>query len=317
MPDRRRFLLGSTLAMAMALGATASTRATAAAKAAAIATAAAAAAAAPAPAALVRYPQSEVEGRGQDAEHYPVRLLRMALARSGQQFQLQSTSVMMRQNRALAELKNGRVIDIVWTMASQQRERDLLPIRIPLDMGLIGWRLLLIRARDAERYAAIREASELQALDALQGHDWPDTDILRDNRYRVQTASDYAGMFKMLQSGRVDYFPRAVFEVWNEAAAFADQGLIVAPGVALHYPSAFYFFVNQANTALASALERGLERMLADGSYARLFRDYYGDMIARSALDKRRVFELRNALLSPATPLERRELWYHPAGRGR
>jgi hypothetical protein len=245
-----------------------------------------------------------------------VRLLRLALARAGQPYRLQATPVMMRQNRALAELKNGRVIDIAWTMASQQRERDLLPIRIPLDMGLIGWRLLLIRASDAARFAAIRQPADLQALDALQGHDWPDTDILRANHYRVQTASDYAGMFKMLQSGRVDYFPRAVFEVWNEAAAFAGQGLAVAPGLALHYPSAFYFFVNPANTALAGALRRGLEAMLADGSFSRVFHDYYGAMLARSALDKRRVFELRNVLLSPATPLQQRELWLRP-GRSR
>nr|WP_315252095.1 transporter substrate-binding domain-containing protein [uncultured Duganella sp.] len=307
MPNRRRFLLGSALALGGALP----TRAAGVGATPSLGAATSTATTVP----LVRYPQSQAEGHG-DGEHYPVRLLRMALARSGLSYRLQPSDVMMRQNRALAELKAGRAIDIVWTMASQQRERDLLPIRIPLDMGLIGWRLLLIRAKDAARYAAIRQARELQALEALQGHDWPDTDILRANHYRVQTASDYAGMFKMLQTGRVDYFPRAVFEVWNEAAAFADQGLVVAPGVALHYPSAFYFFVNQNNTALAAALRRGLELMLADGSYIRLFNDYYGDMVARSTLDQRRVFELRNNLLSPATPLARHELWLRP-GRGK
>jgi len=264
---------------------------------------------------LVRYPQSESQGQGERAEHYPVRLLKMALTRAGADHTLESTSVMMRQNRGLAELRNGRAIDVMWTMSSQQRERDLLPVRIPLDMGLIGWRLLLIRKRDAARFAAIRKQAELQALDALQGHDWPDTDILRANGFKVQTASDYAGMFKMLESGRVDYFPRAVFEVWNEAEAFAAQDLMVAPGLALHYPAAFYFFVNKSNTTLATAIQRGLESMLADGSYERLFRDYFGDMVSRSGLDARRVFELRNPLLSPATPLSRRQLWYRPAAR--
>lgn len=265
----------------------------------------------------VRYPRSEDEGHSQGAEHYPVRLLQMALQRSGQRYTLQPTPIKMRQNRALAEMSNGRVLDIVWTMSSLERERDLLPIRIPLDMGLLGWRLLLVRERDAARFAAIRSAAQLQALDALQGHDWPDTDILRANGYRVQSASDYLGMFKMLQSGRVDYFPRAVFEVWNEAAAFASEGLTVAPGLALHYPSALYFFVRQADTALAAAVRRGLERMLADGSYARLFQDYFGDMVARAALEQRRVFELRNPLLPAATPLARHELWYRPSPRQR
>jgi ABC-type amino acid transport substrate-binding protein len=260
---------------------------------------------------LVRYPQSEPQGEG-GREHYPVRLLQMALAYSGAEYALRPTSFMMRQNRSLLELRNGRAIDVMWTMSSQQRERDALPVRIPLDMGLIGWRLLLIRKRDAARFAAIRKVAQLQAMDALQGHDWPDTEIMRANGFRVQTASDYAGMFKMLESGRVDYFPRAVFEIWNEVEAFAEQDLMVAPGLALHYSSAFYYFVSPSNPALAGAIQRGLESMLADGSYERLFQDYFGDMISRSALGGRRVFELRNQLLSQATPLARRELWYRP-----
>lgn len=258
---------------------------------------------------LVRYPQSEPAGRGR-AVPYPLRLLELAL--SGERYTLQASPMRMVQNRALAELQAGRVVDVFWTMTSVARERELLPVRIPLDMGLIGWRLLLIRQRDQRRFGAIRDAAGLRALDALQGHDWPDTDILKANRYRVQSASDYAGMFRMLSSGRVDYFPRAVFEVWHEAAAFADQGLVVAPGLALHYPSAFYYFVRNSNHALASAIERGLERMLADGSYQRLFDDYFGAVIARSKLAERRVFELHNPLLPAATPLARSEWWYRP-----
>jgi len=257
---------------------------------------------------VVRYPPSEPQGNVGHEDpnaYFPVRLLRAALEHSGRDYLPQPTTQMMRQNRALVELQSGRAIEVLWTMTSRQRERDLLPVRVPLDRGLIGWRLLLIRRRDEARYAAIRKASELQALEALQGHDWPDTDILRANHYRVQTSSDYAGMFKMLSSGRVDYFPRSVFEVWSEAEAFADQGLMVAPGLALHYPSAFYYFVNKANIALAADLQRGLEAMMADGSYERLFQEYFGETLRRSALPTRRVFELRNPLLPEATPMAR------------
>jgi len=261
---------------------------------------------------VLRYPRSEP--RAAPSEHYPVRLLRMALERSGRQYVLQSTPLMMRQSRALLELQSGRILDVMWTMTSRERERDLLPIRIPLDRGLIGWRLLLIRKNDTARFAAIRKAEELRAMTALQGHDWPDTDILRANGFRVQTASDYAGMFGMLATDRVDYFPRATFEIWDEAKAHASEELVVAPGLALYYPSAFYYFVNKRNVALAADIERGMERMLADGSYEKLFQEYFGAMIERAALAKRRVFSLHNPLLPDATPLGRRELWYRPQG---
>jgi ABC-type amino acid transport substrate-binding protein len=261
-------------------------------------------------ASIVRYPRSE--SLASATEHYPVRLLRMALARSGRDYALQSTPLMMRQSRALLELQSGRVLDVMWTMTSRERERDLLPIRIPIDRGLIGWRLLLIRKADVARFAAIRRIEELRALTALQGHDWPDTEILRANQFNVQTASDYAGMFGMLATERVDYFPRATFEIWDEAKLHAREGLVVAPGLALYYPSAFYYFVNKANVKLAADIERGMQQMLADGSYDKLFDEYFGVMVERAALAKRKVFDLRNPLLPDATPLARRELWYRP-----
>jgi hypothetical protein len=260
----------------------------------------------------VRYPRSEPQGQGDQSEHYAVRLLRLALAYAGQPHVIEPTSYKMGQTRALVELQNGRAIDVLWTMSSRQRETELLPVRIPLDMGLIGWRLLLIRRSDAARFEAIRAPAGLKELVALQGHDWPDTDILRGNGYRVETGSDYAGLFKMLSSSRADYFPRSVFEVWNELDAFHWDDLMVAPGLALHYPSTFYFFVRKANPALAETIQYGLERMMADGSYARVFNDYFGDVIRRSALPVRRIFELNNPLLPAETPLARRELWFQP-----
>jgi hypothetical protein len=262
--------------------------------------------------AVVRYPRSEPQGQGDQSEHYPVRLLRMALAFAGQPHVIEPTTHKMGQTRALVELQNGRAIDVLWTMSSRQREAELLPVRIPLDMGLIGWRLLLIRKADVARFAAIRRVEELRALTALQGHDWPDTDILRANQFKVQTASDYAGMFGMLATERIDYFPRATFEIWDEAKLHAREGLVVAPGLALYYPSAFYYFVNKGNVKLAADIERGMQQMLADGSYDKLFDEYFGAMIERAALAKRRVFDLRNPLLPDATPLARRELWYRP-----
>ncbi|RZT06304.1 ABC-type amino acid transport substrate-binding protein [Duganella sp. CF402] len=280
--ERRRLILGGMLALAAARPAHAVTQ--------------------------VRYPRSEPQGQGDQSEHYAVRLLRLALAYAGQPDAIEPPTYKMGQTRALVDLQNGRAIDVLWTMSSRQRETELLPVRIPLDMGLIGWRLLLLRRSDAARFEATPSAADLQQLSALQGHDWPDTDILLANGYRVETGSDYGGMFKMLSSSRADYFPRSVFEVWNELDAFHWDDLMVAPGLALHYPSAFYFFVRKSNPALVATIQQGLERMMADGSYARAFNDYFGDMLRRSALPLRRIFELNNPLLPAATPLARREL---------
>jgi ABC-type amino acid transport substrate-binding protein len=260
----------------------------------------------------VRYPHFELQDHGAGVPHQ-VRLLELALA--GKPYSVQASQLVMRQSRALLELAAGRNIDVLWTVTSRQREQSLLPIRIPLDMGLIGWRLLLIRKADAARFAAIRSVEQLKALRAVQGHDWPDTEIMQANGFRVETASDFSAMFRMLGAGRVDYFPRAVFEAEYEAEAYADQQLMVAPGLCLYYPSALYFFVHPHHTALASALQQGLEQALLNGSFQRIFTQSFGNVLQRAALDTRQIHTLNNPLLPESTPLAQRMLWYRPDSR--
>jgi hypothetical protein len=53
-----------------------------------------------------------------------------------------------------------------------------------------------------------------------------------------------------------------------------------------------------------------VEAALADGSFEKLFYFYYGPQIRQARLDKRVLINLPNPLLSPQTPLNRRELWF-------
>jgi membrane-bound lytic murein transglycosylase MltF len=206
-------------------------------------------------------------------------------------------------------LGQNKGIDIVCFMTSAEREAAFLPIRIPVDKGLIGWRLLLIskvKARYAEGWTNIEQ---LKRLRAGQGSDWPDTEILRSNGFLVHGTSNYEGLFSMLSQGRIDYFPRSVNEVWNEADAHSDQ-LEVEPSVVLRYPSASYFFVRKGNDKLAVDVTAGLEKMIADGSFDKLFYEYYGDILKRSSLKDRRVIELRNPLLPDGVPAGRQHLMH-------
>ncbi len=261
---------------------------------------------------VVTYPRPESNDHAfqyRHPDHYPVRLLEMALQRADARYRIRSAEQKMGQARVMLELERGKMIDVMWTMTSTERERDLLPVRIPIYKGLIGWRLLLIRREALPQFAGIAELSQLKTLLALQGHDWPDTDILRANGFRVSTGAYYATMFSMLASGRVDYFPRSIVEIWNEAEANKAAQLVVEPTILLRYPTAFYFFVNKRNTALAAALEHGLESMIADGSFDKLFHEYHDAIIKQAHLAGRRVFELDNPLLPAATPLARKGLW--------
>lgn len=263
---------------------------------------------------VVTYPRPE--SLADERASYPIALLKLSLHKAGNPYQLAASQVHTQQGRSLRLLERGENIDIAWTVTSKAREDALLPVRIPIDRGLIGWRLLLIRAQDRPLFASVRSLPALAPLRAGQGHDWPDTDVLRANGMTVHTSTSYERLFQMLKRGHVQYFPRAVTEIWSELDAQSNQSLAVAEGVVLRYPEALYFFVNKSNVALAGAIERGLRKAIADGSMERLFQQHFGAAIARSALDKRTIVTLNNPLLPRATPLGEPALWFHlPAPR--
>ncbi|MBD9416567.1 transporter substrate-binding domain-containing protein [Pseudomonas sp. PDM16] len=256
-----------------------------------------------------------LHSNGVDPEAYVVELLSRALAKGGGDHRLQPTPKPMPQSRAEQSLEqNDGKVQLMWTMTTKAREETLLPVRIPIYKGLIGWRIALVRREDKNWLAKVKTLSDLRPLRVGQRADWPDTRVLRHNGLQVITSQSYDSLFRMLDAGRFDLFPREAVVVWNEQARANQEGLAleVDEHIAIHYPSAFYFFTSRARADLAIAIERGLEAMIADGSYEQLFQQYHGETIKRAGLERRTVIELENPDLPPQTPFQRQELWYRP-----
>jgi hypothetical protein len=251
-------------------------------------------------------PESAMDQRSD----YPIELLELALKKSGVQYRLRPSALVMPQSRALLELGTGSgFVTIAWSMTSKAREQQALPIRFPIDKGLLGWRLALVTRDNVDLFKGVRNLRDLGVYTAGMGHDWPDTELFRSNALEVFEAHNYELLFRMLANQRFHYFPRSINEVWGELAAHKDDGLVVARHIMLHYTAPFYFFVSKNNTRLASAVSGGLERALADGSFERLFRRYYGKQIRQAGPGRRRIIELPNPALPVETPLDRPELW--------
>ncbi len=260
----------------------------------------------------VVYPRPESH---QDARtRYPIALLQLALDKAALSYRLAPSAVYMPQSRSLRELAAGR-LDVVWTVTSAEREQHLLPVRIPIDRGLIGWRLLLVHRDRNAAFAAINTVAALAPFRAGQGHDWPDVGILRSNGLAVATSTRYEGLFQMLSRGHIDYFPRGLSEIDNELAARPQLPLQIQSDLVLHYPTALYFFVQPDNRRLAEVLNTGLQRAQADGSWQQLFEQTYGATIAHAAIGKRRVLSLRNPDLPVTTPLADHRWWWQPDAR--
>ena len=253
----------------------------------------------------IRYP--ERESSVDQRSSYPLAVLQVALAESDG-VELIPSAVTMQQARSLLALEQG-LIDVAWTVSTPAREERLRRVAIPIDRGLIGWRVLLIRQGEAQRFASVDGIERLRQFRAGLGHDWPDAEVLRGARIPVVTAAGYDSLFQMLALGRFDFFPRALSEVEQELEVRADMHLAVEPTLLLHYPAGLYFFVHQDNEALAERLEQGLREAISDGRLPTLFAQTFGATLDRMQLADRRLLTLEPDGLTVAPPGESPPQW--------
>lgn len=217
------------------------------------------------------------------------------------------------QDRVMDLISRGIKFRIIATMTSEKRENILQPIRIPLLKGLIGHRIFIIKAGEQAVYSGIQSLAELKKLRAIQGHDWPDTEILIANGFTVVTSPNYLGIFDMLQLNRADYFPRGVGEPWAEIVQHADKHLQVEEKIMLQYDAPYYFFVRKSDTSLYNRIKIGLQIIMASGQFDQLFYNYpdHQSMIHKANMAQRRLFRIENPFLK-INPFKEGKYRYQP-----
>jgi hypothetical protein len=220
----------------------------------------------------------------------------------------------MPEKRIVQSLKGGKLLNLAWMMTSEEREKDLLPVRIPLLKGLLGYRVFIINKEDQWIFSEIKTLGGLKGLVAGQGRDWPDTIILRSNGLKVNTAIRYESLFDMLERKRFDYFPRGINEPWSEIRQRPHQNFMVEEELLLRYKAPVYFFTGKDNKEIVDRIEKGLRIMINDGSFDEVFFNHsiIKDILRKGNIKKRKIFDIKNPLLTPDTPVDEKKLWYSP-----
>ncbi len=259
---------------------------------------------------LVHYPRAD--SATDKRVNYYSELLSLCLAKSGKAYQLEPLPFHVEQERGLRLVEFNRGLEVMWTFTTKEREEKLLPIRIPIDRGLFGWRLFLIKKPNQTLFDAVGTPEQLAKLHAGQGHDWPDTEILQANHFLISGSTTYEGLFEMLARNHIQYFPRSLLEIELELNSHPNHELAMESHLVLHYPTALYFFVNKNNTELAVDIERGLRNTIEDGSFKKLFDYHFSDTIRKAKLSERKVIAINNPLLPSNTPLSETRYWFSP-----
>jgi hypothetical protein len=254
---------------------------------------------------IVRYPAVQHEYYSK-RDAYFISLLDMALARSGEDYQLVQVKLPDYSEKRSVLLLESKQYDAHWINTTPEREQQLLPIRIPLDKGAIGWRAFLIRPDMQPVFDKVTSAEDLKSLIFVQGHDWPDVPVLLKNEFSVERSSNWSGLFRMVALNRAQVFPRSILEISAEQKENVAEGLVIEKNLILRYPAAYYFFVAKDNAELANIIERGLKKSFADGSFDKLFFQNFGAPIADLDLSSRRIISIDY----PALTIEDESLWF-------
>lgn len=263
-----------------------------------------------------------VMAAGATLQYFPVgpiyeyrwKLLELALARTPEgagPTQLVPYAEDATQNRGVQLLQSG-AIDVIALGTNAERESQMMPIKIDILRGIVGFRVFVIRAADQARIAGMDTQALRQQLTFGLNSQWADLPVMRANGFTVETSTNYENLFGMLVARRFDAFPRGL----NEASRELDDRkphypqLAVEKTKALFFPFPIYFWVRKDNTALAQRIERGLQLSMTDGSFRQLFESYHAKEIAALAKEKRQVIRLSNPILPPGNPEPDTRWWW-------
>lgn len=192
----------------------------------------------------------------------------------------------------------------------------LVPVRIPIDRGLMGWRVLTIRAKDQPRFDGVSSPDDLKPFRFGLLGSWSDVEIMQRDGFSVETGPSMDGLLRMLDARRSDAFSNSPAPALELLASHRAEypGLAIENSLLLHYPMPVYFWFRDTDDGRrrAERVRIGLESMVRDGTLKALFDTYYGPSLAKLGADRRRVVELPNPQLDAADPVDRSDLWYAP-----
>ena len=266
---------------------------------------------------VVTYPKEQSPTDTRRAE--VVALINMALQKTEAThgpFIVKPSNYVANQLRQVSEIKSNQSdrINLAWLDANEKVEQELFPIYIPIQKGIVGYRIFLIRADSADRFRQDMTFGDLQKLTNGIGIGWMNEGIFKRNKLRYITGNNYEGLFAMLAAKRFDYFSRGINEAFVELESRKNlyPNLIVEQNIALHYRHPIYLYTSKQNVELHDRMEEGLTMMINDGAFNEIFCKHNKASIERANLKSRKWFPLQYHLEIPQSVLDRKELWFDP-----
>ncbi len=245
----------------------------------------------------INYPN--INGLGKTTFSYAALVL--ALENSGVAFEIVLRDYNVSDSSFRQMLHQGK-IDVADFGTSKEFENDFLPIYIPIDYGLNGWRLFIIHNDNIEKFSNVDTLQDLQNYVAGQGLEWSDVKILRRANIEVTEAPKLDQLFGMIEKKRFDFLPLGAHSIFWHLKSHIDEypNLVIEDNIVLIYPFSRFFFVHKDNKELHDVIKKGLIQSLDNGSFLNLFKNHANtkDLFLRAKINNRKQIHIDNHLMS-------------------
>lgn len=204
-------------------------------------------------------------------------------------------------SRGYKTMSNNRYPNMVVKNNYDKRyetEWPLRPILIPIDRGVMSYRVCLYGVKNKPLLDKVESVDQLWSLRIGQGENWADVAILKSAGFDVYENSSIDSLVKMTAKGRIGLFcvdAGSAFVKYEEYKSLTE--LRVDLGFALYYPQPRFFYTNKNNKVLIERLTKGLNKIIHSPQYIETWERYFLSNIQRAELKTRKIFHLDNPLL--------------------
>ncbi|MFP5222456.1 MAG: hypothetical protein ACLGSA_09210 [Acidobacteriota bacterium] len=179
------------------------------------------------------------------------------------------------------------------------------PLKVPLDRGLLGYRICLVRDEDADLLQNVRNADDLKRIRIGQGASWGDIKVYQEAGIEVVEApfSSVSDPMKALASRYYDALPLGVDEYRFFLQSYHKEapGITADRHIAISYPWNRYVWISTVakdSKLLQESLDKGFEIIAANGQFEAIYAKFK-DAEPRKQLMGRRIIRLQNAHSTP------------------
>lgn len=206
--------------------------------------------------------------------------------------------------RGLHMITSGQVqVDMV--PATPQRlqllkEGKLRMIPIPLDRGLLGYRVGLVVESRRELLAGVRSGQDLQRFTVGQGEGWKDLEIYRHaniptREIKYWENGDFA---RQMQAGTLDFFPLGLEEAFSYFLPHYQKQfpqMTVEPHLIIRYPWFRFVWVSPSpeHDELYAALLQGFKQLVDRGEFVTIWQQHR-QLPADELFENRNIIDLAN-----------------------